>query len=81
MMPIEVKDLFNITLKIDGILELSTHFSSFPQPQPDGMLTFRNCSNLTFTGQGMVDGLGYDWWIREWNHKNTYGRPHLLQFN
>ena len=26
----------------------------------------------------MVDGLGYDWWIREWRQQNPAGRPKIL---
>lgn len=44
-------------------------------------LTFVNGSNINIKGQGIVDGLGYDWWIREWNHMNKRGRPVLLQMN
>ena len=43
-------------------------------------LTFIDCQNLTIRGEGLVDGLGYDWWDREWAQKNKFGRPHLLQF-
>ena len=27
----------------------------------------------------MADGLGYDWWVREWKKENINGRPHMLQ--
>ena len=43
-------------------------------------LNFNDCENLTIKGEGMIDGLGYDWWVREWKGKNTYGRPHLLNY-
>jgi hypothetical protein len=44
-------------------------------------MNFNDCSYLTIKGHGMVDGLGYDWWVREWNQTNKYGRPNLLDFN
>ena len=28
----------------------------------------------------MIDGLGFDWWEREWAQKNPNGRPHLIYF-
>lgn len=34
---------------------------------------------MTIKGEGIVDGLGYEWWLREWNKKNKNGRPLLLQ--
>jgi len=43
-------------------------------------LTFEDSIGLNIVGDGIVDGLGYDWWVREWEHKNN-GRPHLLRYN
>jgi hypothetical protein len=43
-------------------------------------LTFINGTNITIRGQGIVDGLGYGWWNREWNHQmNKRVRPRLLE--
>jgi hypothetical protein len=28
----------------------------------------------------MVDGLGYDWWVREWKVQNPHGRPQLMRW-
>lgn len=44
------------------------------------MLEFYDCNGLTIKGTGLVDGLGYDWWVREWLRQNTKGRPNLLLF-
>lgn len=41
--------------------------------------TFEDSTNLTIRGNGIVDGLGYEWWVREWEHKNKNGRPFLFQ--
>jgi len=43
-------------------------------------LRFTDCFDLTIKGEGIVDGLGYDWWIREWDQKNKHGRPLNLKF-
>lgn len=43
-------------------------------------LTFRDCQNITITGEGTVDGLGYEWWAREWSSGVERGRPNLLEF-
>jgi hypothetical protein len=71
----------DVTFKIDGIIEASVHHESYPNPMPVGLMNFINCTNLTISGTGVVDGLGYDWWIREWSKKNKNGRPKLLSFN
>jgi len=44
------------------------------------MLEFYDCNGLTIKGIGLVDGLGYDWWVREWLRQNIKGRPNLLLF-
>ena len=42
-------------------------------------MLFEDCENITINGKGTVDGLGYDWWIREWKNQNPAKRPNLLQ--
>jgi len=34
--------------------------------ESQNFLEFNNCSEMTLKGHGVIDGLGYDWWIREW---------------
>lgn len=34
---------------------------------------------MTIKGEGIVDGLGYDWWVREWSGKYKNSNPRLLQ--
>jgi len=35
-------------------------------------------SNLHIRGEGMIDGQGYWWWMREYIVANKHGRPHML---
>jgi len=35
--------------------------------------------NFTVQGKGVLDGLGYEWWEREWALENPHKRPHLLK--
>lgn len=81
---IELTNLTGVTLEIDGVIEASKYWENYPLNERGNMIDFMNfndCSYLTIKGHGMVDGLGYDWWIREWNQANKYGRPNLLDFN
>ena len=83
-------NLSDVTLKIDGTLEASTYYDDWPleddcDPLHSSctvlpMLKFQNCTHLNIKGEGIVDGLGYDWWVREWNLKNKYNRPHMLAY-
>ena len=71
--------------QIDGTLEASVHYEEWPiEPTSHkhellDLLTIINAQNLTIRGSGVVDGLGYDWWDREWNLLNKHGRPKLLE--
>lgn len=93
-MPTMHSNLADITLQIDGVWEASPFYEQWPVlndslKTADGMLggannmldflTFVNSTNLTIRGQGIVDGLGYEWWVRDWYHMNKNGRPVLLQ--
>jgi len=63
-------NLTDVTLQIDGVWEAGTYNNSWPlKPNSNEVLdflTFEDCTNLTIQGSGIVDGLGYDWWVREW---------------
>jgi len=93
-MPTMLVNMTDVTLQINGIWEASTFYDQWPSANgtyPDGLvgghkdlldfLTFINGTNITIKGNGIVDGLGYEWWIREWNHMNKRGRPVLLNMN
>lgn len=45
------------------------------------MFYFVGVSDLTFQGNGTVDGQGYMWWVREFIQRNTHGRPKLMEFH
>jgi len=36
---------------------------------------------INIKGKGKIDGLGYDWWVREWKKENLHGRPLMIRFN
>jgi len=58
---------------------LKTNASNGKKGYYKEFLMFEGCNNLVINGKGEVDGLGYDWWIREWKNKNKAKRPNLLQ--
>ena len=43
-------------------------------------LTFTDCQDINIRGKGVVEGLGYDWWVREWKRANPHERPQLLKY-
>lgn len=51
------------------MLEASTFYDDWPVDRNTvlSFLRFDNCTNINIQGDGIVDGLGYEWWVREWN--------------
>lgn len=43
------------------------------------MLYFEDCYDFAIGGNGLIDGLGYDWWVREWKVQNPNGRFNLIE--
>ena len=59
------------------------HYKEWPQDSRGRLINFLeidHSENFTIKREGMVDGLGYGWWIREWKGRNKNGRPHLLNY-
>ena len=69
-------------MEINGVLEASIYWDSWPIGTKNviNMLEFYDCLRLVIKGRGLVDGMGYDWWVREWQRLNSKGRPNLLLF-
>jgi polygalacturonase len=40
-----------------------------------------DCENLLFQGNGVIDGQGFLWWMREYVGNNHYGRPDLIDMS
>ena len=78
-LPVRTVNLTDVTIQIDGTLLVSKDFESFPAKSD--FLMFFDARNLTFKGQGVIDGQGYMWWIREYLRKNVNGRPNLVIIN
>lgn len=79
--PIYVANITNITFQIDGTIKFSKRHNQWPL-RKEG--TTRDCiflqdvENITFQGNGTVDGQGYMWWVRELFGANHNKRPILL---
>ena len=82
MMPVEVHDLYNMTITIDGTLKASKrqHKWEFKTNKTDlaNFMHFEEVHNFKINGTGTIDGQGYMWWVREFIGRNTHGRPNLL---
>lgn len=77
--------LKGVTLQIEGTLAAVPDFVNWPCP--DGhkfldLVSCEDCSDLTVTGNGTIDGQGVRWW-NKWVEGGIKGkhRPHLLVLN
>jgi len=71
----------NLDIVIDGTLKLHKDHKRWPTDSKDNIrdfLTFREISNVTFRGNGTVDGQGYMWWVRDLLGLNPKGRPRMV---
>lgn len=83
-MPFALSNLTDVTFTIDGVLETAPHHDEWPKAEDGRVMQFiqiDDSTNIGINGKGTVEGNGYDWWVREWNHENPHGRPHLLLWN
>ena len=74
----EVSGLHSVTLEVAGALVASKNITEWLTTIVDftAVLWFNECRGLTLTGQGTLDGQGYDWWWA--NILRGIARPHLL---
>ena len=70
-MPVWASNLNDVTLTIDGVLETSPHIDDWTLDEAgDGTRNFIEITDSKYfniNGEGIVEGQGYDWWVREWN--------------
>lgn len=69
-------NLINVTIRIDGRLNI---WDGDEQKWPDilSLISFKNTFGLVITGNGVIDGFGYKWWVKV--IKTGYDRrPNLI---
>lgn len=76
---LKVDYLVNVTLQIDGTLLVSNNLTAEEWPTSGGFasLWFEHARGLTLTGNGKIDGQGYDWWWHVIITKEDH-RPHMV---
>merc|ERR1712086_133055 len=81
-LPIHVANVTNIEVVINGTLLVSKDHKSY-QPKEEkpkvieDFFTFYDTENLTISGDGLVDGQGFMWWMREYKNLNPlHSRPY-----
>uniref|UniRef100_A0A914CHI5 Uncharacterized protein n=1 Tax=Acrobeloides nanus TaxID=290746 RepID=A0A914CHI5_9BILA len=82
-------NLSSVTLRIEGVFVVSnniTEWENIMGPQPARIndedhascLLVTDSENFTLTGNGTIDGQGYDWWVHVWNSSIDH-RPFLFR--
>lgn len=73
--------LYDIVIQIDGnLIAWEGDIQKWPRDQSNksiALISFRNTSNITFRGNGIIEGLGYRWWWHVILVGDDY-RPYLL---
>jgi len=71
----------NITLKIDGKVILHDNYSAWPmisESEYYSAFHFTNSKNIIITGNGKIDGQGFNWWSAFQKKKIVRKRPTIL---
>ena len=85
MMPTYMKNLENVSLKVDGTILQSMNWVQYPNGHDasgdyDALLFFEACDGILIEGSGTIDGQGFMWWIREILQKNKHTRPYIIKY-
>lgn len=86
-MPMTMNNIHNVSILIEGRMAASKSILKWPK-QPDGkyfqdFISCHQCSYLTISGGGRIDGRGYHWWLvcilddKKYLENQNY-RPHLI---
>jgi polygalacturonase len=92
LFPVFASDFSDVDIVVDGTLLMNQDQFNWPLlPYPghhssgenhrdkvQDCLHFENIENVTFTGEGIIDGRGFSWWVREFTHQNPNRRPNML---
>ena len=85
MMPVVLSDIFNVTFEVEGTVLCAQEFDNWPVRPDNGKMwdlwNFEDSSDLHLKGNGVIDGQGFQWWIREIMVQNPHSRPHLLHMH
>ena len=79
-MPIQMGFLNTITFTVDGVIQLSDDYKSWPTTgnSVQHFWLIQDSESIHIQGTGLVEGQGYWWWMREYIVANPYGRPNML---
>ena len=86
MMPTYLKNLTNISLRVEGSILQSKNWVQYPFSNDDdnhydALLWFQRCDGILIEGKGTIDGQGFMWWVREILQKNKHTRPYIIRYN
>ena len=80
---VSASGLNNVQLKIEGSLIAISNITAWPVGGDSylNVIYFFNCSEISLTGPGTIDGQGYRWWVELLFNFVPYTRPHLVVFD
>lgn len=93
LMPSTFSDLFNVTLRVNGTILQSVNHLQYPHGGNRGdntsrseepynaMFHFEKCEGVALDGNGVIEGQGFKWWVREFLSQNQYQRPFMIYFH
>mmetsp|Transcript_35007 Transcript_35007/g.25488 ORF Transcript_35007/g.25488 Transcript_35007/m.25488 type:complete len:167 (-) Transcript_35007:1197-1697(-) len=84
LMPVHVDHLYNFVLTINGTIlasEDNINWENRTETECWDLFTINDSTNITINGEGVVDGQGFRWWMREYAQTNIAERPKLVKMH
>ena len=72
--------LRDVIVQIDGKVNLSQNIKYYPDNYKPALLSHSNSTNLTYRGEGKINGRGWLWWFFFTVNKDPY-RPYLVEWD
>lgn len=81
-LPIHIESVNDKYIELIGILFAYDNISAWPNTTHyyNNVLEFTNSNDITISGNGGINGQGYNWWWNAIINKLPYSRPNLLVF-
>ena len=79
-----IDNVINISFTIDGNIYLSNNTELWPMDYKNHFIhafSFRNSSNVSIKGNGVINGQGYIWWKKFKDNLITRHRPTIIYFS
>eukprot|EP00698_Gefionella_okellyi_P003151 TRINITY_DN12947_c0_g1_i1.p1 TRINITY_DN12947_c0_g1~~TRINITY_DN12947_c0_g1_i1.p1 ORF type:complete len:467 (-),score=99.21 TRINITY_DN12947_c0_g1_i1:98-1498(-) len=81
LMPILLVGMQSVTFQLEGTILASLNISAWPLDSGNGyadLIKFQSSKGISIIGSGLINGRGYEWWLKTILNELKHDRPKLL---